>query len=45
MATRLLVKVRGNGKAFAKAAEIVKSAYVIGDRAGEQATVLARIAG
>jgi thymidine phosphorylase len=30
---------------FNKAADIVKSAYVIGERGGEQATVLARIAG
>lgn len=30
---------------FAKAAEIVKSAYVVGERPGESATVLARITG
>ena len=32
-------------ESFVRAAKIVKSAYVIGERAGEQATVLARIAG
>lgn len=30
---------------FVRAAKIIKSAYVIGERAGEQATVLARITG
>ena len=32
-------------ESFVRAAKIVKSAYVIGERAGEQATVLARITG